>query len=113
MFCVSCKFPKKICLIFISELYIRILLIQILISLSYGQSTSDGHCIWYGECYLAGSNSKNCVYNDTAKPLNDEEAEDIMLDLCPHIYKSSKLSFNDITTDNIVKFIHIPLQLRI
>ncbi|XP_037025848.1 NPC intracellular cholesterol transporter 1 homolog 1b [Bradysia coprophila] len=66
--------------------YLLILLLQILISLSNGQS--DGHCIWYGECYLAGSSSKNCVYDGTALPLNDEGAEDIMLELCPHIYKS-------------------------
>lgn len=69
----------------IPEAYLRIVLIQILIYLAYGQS--EGHCIWYGECY---SGFRNCHYNGTAQLLNDTGAEDIMLELCPHIYKSSK-----------------------
>ncbi|KAJ6638858.1 NPC intracellular cholesterol transporter 1 like 1b [Pseudolycoriella hygida] len=67
--------------------FLRVFLIVIVISLSYGQS-SDGHCIWYGECYSTGVSSKNCWYNGTALPLRDEDTKDIMLDLCPDIYKS-------------------------
>ena len=45
-----------------------------------------GHCIWYGECGSAeGSSEKklNCEYDGPAKPMEDPEGLELLLDLCP------------------------------
>ncbi|XP_050509784.1 NPC intracellular cholesterol transporter 1 isoform X4 [Diabrotica virgifera virgifera] len=47
---------------------------------------AGGHCIWYGVCYTDEDGlSKNCVYNGTAKPLNDTDAISILKRRCPYI----------------------------
>ncbi|XP_065352858.1 NPC intracellular cholesterol transporter 1 isoform X2 [Cloeon dipterum] len=46
---------------------------------------TPGHCTWYGECYKEFTKIKNCVYNGTAKSLEDEESIKILKTLCPHL----------------------------
>lgn len=50
--------------------------------------SSEGHCIWYGQCGNGYNNQPtNCVYNGPAKPLNDSEALQILENYCPELYK--------------------------
>ncbi|KAK7869123.1 hypothetical protein R5R35_006589 [Gryllus longicercus] len=61
-----------------------IVLFVIYTSLSF-ISCSDPHCVWYGECNSDGNlHKQNCVYNGTAKPLEDKPALKILLEWCPH-----------------------------
>ncbi|CAB3365569.1 Hypothetical predicted protein [Cloeon dipterum] len=46
---------------------------------------TPGHCTWYGECFTENTKIKNCVYNGTAKPLEDEKSIKILKTLCPHL----------------------------
>ncbi|XP_030752069.1 NPC intracellular cholesterol transporter 1 isoform X3 [Sitophilus oryzae] len=45
---------------------------------------SEGHCIWFGQCNQKGSLKQNCVYNGTAKSLN-QTSFDTFKQWCPHM----------------------------
>ncbi|XP_025834125.1 NPC intracellular cholesterol transporter 1 isoform X2 [Agrilus planipennis] len=54
--------------------------------LENNNSKEQGHCIWYGECNKNELGlSQNCVYNGTAKPLNDAQAKVLIEKWCPEL----------------------------
>ncbi|XP_011329204.1 NPC intracellular cholesterol transporter 1 isoform X4 [Ooceraea biroi] len=45
----------------------------------------NGHCVWYGECYMDGAmHKKYCPYTGSAKPL-DSEGQKLLAKHCPHL----------------------------
>lgn len=75
-----------------SDIYLSIGVWCAIITIGQCQ-TSNGHCIWYGECLTKYTETRehvyNCAYNGPAKLLNNTAASDILLKRCPHLYKSS------------------------
>ncbi|XP_077294393.1 Niemann-Pick type C-1a isoform X2 [Arctopsyche grandis] len=62
-------------------------------SLQIGLASSEGHCIWYGECSKnALGKGRNCVYNGPAKPL-EPEGQEILREFCPELVQG-----NDVRT---------------
>nr|XP_033342938.1 NPC intracellular cholesterol transporter 1 isoform X2 [Megalopta genalis] len=55
-------------------------------------AASEGHCIWYGECYNDG-HKKNCPYTGPAKPL-DFEGQKLLAKNCPHLVQDSGNGIN-------------------
>lgn len=55
-------------------------------------NSSEGHCVWYGQCSINWQNgyAVNCPYIGAGKPVDDPEIQDILLEYCPDIYKDSK-----------------------
>lgn len=54
---------------------------------SGSRQESEGHCIWYGQCYQDPDDGmmKNCFYNGTAKSLEDEASINILKKRCPDL----------------------------
>lgn len=51
---------------------------------------SDNYsCVWYGECDNNNGKIQNCVYNGTAKLINDTVAEEILRRRCPHFFNET------------------------
>lgn len=66
------------------------LVILYVITITNGQS-EEPHCIWYGECNIDDRGRvQNCPYDGPGKILDDQTSQDLMLKLCPDIYKNSK-----------------------
>lgn len=76
---------RSVCLLPTQKSYVFLLLLLLVI---IKDCSAAGQCIWYGQCG-DGYNNKptNCVYNGTAKPLNDPEALQILQKNCPELYK--------------------------
>lgn len=53
---------------------------------------NEGHCVWYGECSINFLNGlpTNCPYTGPAIVLDDQNAQDLLLNFCPDIYKDRK-----------------------
>lgn len=74
----------------------KFLLIVTLITVTSLISKCDGNCIWYGVCYPDpddiedGAKAFNCPYDGPGHKLEDKEAQDIMLKLCPELFTNGK-----------------------
>ncbi|XP_049852648.1 NPC intracellular cholesterol transporter 1 homolog 1b-like isoform X2 [Schistocerca gregaria] len=50
------------------------------------QEESEGHCVWYGECYDDGASNKfNCYTNITAQNLTDKDSLEYLKQTCPFL----------------------------
>lgn len=58
----------------------------VLLSLLVVVFAESDHCIWYGVCYGTEPKEFNCPYNGPGLPLDDEDAQEIMLRRCPELY---------------------------
>lgn len=52
----------------------------------------DLHCVWRNVCYTDPDTgySFNCPYEGPGEPINDEEAQRILLNRCPDIFTNCK-----------------------
>lgn len=58
--------------------------------------TVSGDCIWNKICYTDEDTLKsfNCPYNGPGVPIEDEDAQRILLNRCPEIFTNCKLIQN-------------------
>nr|XP_018672975.1 NPC intracellular cholesterol transporter 1 isoform X2 [Ciona intestinalis] len=63
----------------------------------------DGYCIMYDECATNVLNKKNlnCFYNGKAKKLEEQTGLDILLQLCPYMYKGPNLTYTCCSTKQL------------
>lgn len=62
------------------------LVILLVSALVFQASVAAEHCVMYGTCGENDFGSEaNCIYNGTAKPLDDEEALEILKEICPEL----------------------------
>ncbi|XP_015594576.1 NPC intracellular cholesterol transporter 1 isoform X2 [Cephus cinctus] len=74
----------------LASAFLPFALLAILAFMKATSAANDGHCIWYGQCYVDPvlQHKKNCVYNGTAKVL-DTEGQILLHKLCPHLLTDS------------------------
>ncbi|CAL7940989.1 unnamed protein product [Xylocopa violacea] len=62
--------------------------------ISVVSAADDGHCVWYGECYMdAMGHKKNCYYTGPPKPLSIE-GQKLLYKNCPHLMVDSGQGIN-------------------
>lgn len=76
---------------FLPGMLLLVILLVTVTSLISAQN--EGHCVWYGECSFNLNNylPTNCPYTGPGIVLEDQNAQDLLLNYCPDIYKDRKL----------------------
>lgn len=83
---------------------------QLVIVLSCVILTVSGDCIWNKVCYTDEDTGKsfNCPYNGPGVPIEDEDAQKILLNRCPEMFTNCKIIQNKICyTDEAIKALYV------
>lgn len=55
--------------------------------------SEDHTCVWYGECgFTEDDKVRNCLSNTSARHIEDEEAEKLLQEKCPHFFHETGIA---------------------
>lgn len=57
------------------------------------QCTDKYHCVWYGKCGTRKNLQLACAANNTAKPINNSSASELLRGKCPQYFENTGISF--------------------